>query len=157
MTELECIHLNDPVLCTICNGKDAASKRAVRKASVAPTVAKPRTPKAAPIRASSRRLTTTIVATQSDDTEQTVEQYRSRYSGERAATFDAYVTVFFNTEARDFPGGFVAFTRCANAEPERKATAPALVARAERLMRDAGYASSYAGIAGGGRRWALAE
>ena len=51
MSDEECIHLNDPALCTICNGKDAAGKpksrpvipkqHAVPKRSV---VSKPKTP-----------------------------------------------------------------------------------------------------------------
>lgn len=157
MTDDECIHLNDPVLCTICNGKDAAGKRTVRKAAAAPSVPRPKGTKSVPTKAPSKRLTTTVVSTRSADTEETVEQYRSGYSGDRAATFDAYVEVFFNTEARDFSGGFLAFTRCANADPERKATTPALVARAERLMRDAGYAADRVGTAAVGRRWFLAD
>jgi hypothetical protein len=151
----ECIHLMDPAFCSICNGKDAASNRTVRKAPPAHAPPKPRVTRTAN-KAPSKRLTTSVVATRSADTEESVEEHRSRYTGERESTFDAYVTVFFNTDARDFPGGFLAFTRCANAEPERKATAPALVMRAERLMRGAGYEADELGAVGG-RRWRLAE
>jgi hypothetical protein len=146
----ECIHLNNPALCSICNGRDAAAKRPVRRAATpAPKRAAPRVKSASP--APSKRLTRTVVATTSSDTEESVEQYRSRYTGDREPTFDAYVEVFFNTDARAFPGGFLAFSRCASADPERKSTAPALVMRAERLMRDAGYVADDRGA--GGRRW----
>ncbi len=155
MSDDECIHLNDPALCTICNGKDAAGRRTVRAVSSARPAPKPTAPKPTSSKTPSKRLTRSVVATRSADTEESVEQYRSRYTSGREATFDAYVMVFFATEARDFPGGFLAFSRCANAEPERKETAPALVARAERLMRAAGYeAEEASGV--GGRRWRLA-
>ena len=100
-------------------------------------------------------MTRTVVATQSSDTEESVEEYRARYTGDRASTFDVYVEVFFNTDARDFPGGWLAFSRCANGEPERRETAPALVRRAELLMRDAGYVADDSGTISGGRRWRL--
>ena len=103
----------------------------------------------------STRVTTSHAATQSADTEESVEEYRAAYGGDRAETFDAYVAVFFGTEARNFPGGFAAFTRCANGDPERRDSAPALVARAERLMKDAGYESD--GGAVGARRWRLSD
>jgi hypothetical protein len=152
----ECIHLMDPALCSICNGKDAKSKPKTRTNVTAHAAPKPRVTRTPTPKAPTKRLTTSVVATRSADTEESVEEYRARYTGERESTFDAYVEVFFNTDARDFPGGFLAFTRCANAEAERKATAPALVLRAERLMRDAGYESEELGAVGGGRRWHLA-
>jgi len=149
----ECIHLNNPALCSICNGRDAAAKRTVRRAA-APAPKKVTTSKTKPTSSTpGRRVTRTVVATQSSDTEESVEQYRSRYAGDREPTFEAYVEVFFNTDARDFPGGWLAFSRCANAEPERKETAPALVRRAELLMRDAGYVADESGTFAGGRRW----
>src|SRR5438105_309577 len=47
-----------------------------------------------------------------------LEKYRSRYAGNREATFDAYVEVFFRIDAaRNFPGGWTKFSRCANGEP----------------------------------------
>lgn len=131
------MHEQPPAFCSICNGRDARDKRTTRvpKAPAAPKA--PRATKAAAT--PSKRLTTRVVATTSADTEESVEEHRSHYAGDRAATFDAYVEVFFNTEARNFPGGWLSFSRCANGDPERRATAPALVLRAERLMRDAGY------------------
>ena len=81
----------------------------------------------------------------------------SRFAEDRQDTFDAYVLVFFATDARDFPGGFLNFTRCANAEPERKATSPAIVSRAERMMRDAGYEADDSGRPQKTRRWFLAD
>jgi len=145
----ECIHLNTPALCSICNGREAAEKRPVRRTAAASA------PRAAKLAASTptKRLTSRVVATQSSDTEESVEQYRAGYSGDREATFQAYVEVFFNTDARGFPGGWLAFSRCANAEPERKETAPALVHRAERLMESAGYEAS---TVSGARRWTSA-
>jgi hypothetical protein len=152
--EEECIHLNDPALCTICNGKDAAGRRTPRavKAAVKPaTVKAAKAVKAAP--RPTTRLTRTVVSPQSLDTPESVEEYRSRYADDRQDTFDAYVEVFFGTEARDFPGGWTHFSRCASAEPERKETAPALVARAEKLMRAAGYEADDTGRPVKGRRW----
>lgn len=151
----ECIHLNDPALCTICNGKDAAGKRTVRAAAKAP-VAKRTASTTAPkprAAATTRRLTTKVVSPTSADTLESVEEYRSRFAEDRQETFDAYALVFFNSDARDFPGGFLNFTRCANADPERKATAPALVGRAERIMRDAGYEADDSGRPQKTRRW----
>ncbi len=145
------MHLNDPALCTICNGKDAAGRRMARPAKAAPKPATVRSAKA-PSR-STTRITRTVVSTQSLDTAESVEADRSRYPEDRQETFDAYVEVFFGTEARDFPGGWTQFLRCASAEPERKETAPALVARAERLMRAAGYEADDAGRPSKVRRW----
>ena len=148
----ECIHLNSPALCSICNGRDAAAKRTVKRAA-APAPKRAVTPRTKPTSSTpSRGVKHSVVPTQSSDTEESVEQYRSRYAGDREATFEAYVEVFFNTDARDFPGGWLSFARCANAEPERKETAPALVRRAERLMSDAGYVSDE-GASVSGRRW----
>lgn len=81
------------------------------------------------------------------------EKYRNRYSN-RPETFDAYVDVWQRSSgARDFPGGWTAFSRAANAEPAIDAD---LVERAEELMRLAGYeaAPKQPGI---GRRWSLRE
>ena len=147
----ECIHLNDPALCTICNGKDAAGRR--RAPATAKPAVTPRTVKATKPATSSTTRVTRTVATQSLDTPESVEEYRSRYADDRQDTFDAYVLVFFNTDARQFPGGWTHFTRCANAEPERKETAPALVAQAERLMRAAGYVADDTGRPVKARRW----
>ncbi len=150
----ECIHLNDPALCTICNGKDALGKRSPRatvaKAPVAKRAPATKAPKPA---TTTRRLTTTVASTTSADTMESVEQYRDRFAEDRQDTFDNYVLVFFNTDARTFAGGFLNFTRCANAEPERKATSPALVSRAERYMRDAGYEADDSGRPQKSRRW----
>ena len=154
----ECIHLNDPALCTICNGKDAAGRARVRTPAAAkppPNVAS--VPKAPKSSTPSKRLTTKVVATTSAETPESVEQYRDRFAEDRQDTFDAYVLVFFNSDARDFAGGFSNFTRCANAEPERKATSPALVVRAEHFMRDAGYAADDSGRPQKTRRWFMED
>lgn len=77
------------------------------------------------------------------------EKYRDRY-GNRPETFEAYVDVWQRSSgARDFPGGWTAFSRAANAEPAIDAD---LVARAEQLMVLHSY---YAGPKepGIGRRW----
>ena len=155
--EEECIHLNDPALCTICNGKDAAGKRSTRKPAAAKTPRTPAAPRAKAAPAASKRLRTTVVATTSADTPESVEEYRDRFTEDRQETFDSYVLAFFNTDARDFPGGFLNFTRCANADPERKETSPALVSRAERIMRDAGYEADDSGRPQKTRRWFMPE
>jgi hypothetical protein len=154
----ECIHLNDPALCTICNGKDAPRRRVAAPGPKPATVRAARvTPaKPAPTRPSTR-MKTTVMSTQSTDTFESVEQYRPRYADDRQETFDAYVLVFFNTDARTFPGGWVHFARCADAEPERKETAPALVARAEHFMRVAGYEADDSGRPLKARRWRTAD
>lgn len=152
MSDEECIHLNDPLLCTICNGKDAAGKR---RAPAAPKpAAVPRAPRAAkaPAAKSSARVTRRVAAP-SGDTPESVEEYRSRFP----ESFDAYVLVFFDTEARQFPGGWLQFARCASADPERKETAPGLVVRAEAMMRAAGFAADDAGRPLKPRRWHLEE
>lgn len=84
-----------------------------------------------------------------------LEPYRSRYPGDREATFDAYVDVFFRSQdARAFPGGWTKFSRCANAEPSLVASEPELVSRAEDLMRAGGYIADDSGRSKGrGRRW----
>ena len=88
------------------------------------------------------------------DTPESVETYRDRYPGEREATFDAYVEVFFrHTGAGSFPGGWTHFSRCANAEPALLRDEPDLVHRAEDLMRLAGYEADDSGRPGKGRRW----
>ena len=92
---------------------------------------------------------------QSLDTPASVEKYRERYPGDREGTFDAYVEVFFSMSgARDFPGGWTNFSRCANAEPALTRDAPDLVQRAEDLMRLAGYEADDSGRPRKGRRWA---
>jgi hypothetical protein len=84
-----------------------------------------------------------------------VERYRSRYPGAREATFEAYVDVFFRLgAARSFPGGWTAFSRCANGEPALVATEPELVRRAEEPMRVGGYDADDSGRPQGhGRQW----
>lgn len=150
----ECIHLNNPALCTICNGKDAAGKRVPRPVkAVAKIPTRASKAAGATAAASSKRLTTSVVSPTSLDTPESVEEYRAKYPADRQDTFDAYVLVFFNTEERDFPGGFAAFSRCASADPERKETAPALVARAERAMRKEGYELDDSGRPLQARRW----
>jgi hypothetical protein len=148
----ECIHLNDPALCTICNGKDAAGRRRP-PAAPKPAAKRPTATAAKATKAPSTRRVTRTVATQSVDTAESVEQYRTGYSADRQDTFDAYVEVFFTTDARQFPGGWMQFTRCANADPERKETAPGLVIRAEAFMRAAGYAADDTGRPHKSRRW----
>ncbi len=93
-------------------------------------------------------------AQRSLDSPAALEKYRSYYSGDRKATFEAYVEVFFRLAgARNFPGGWTSFSRCANAEPALVRDAPNLVRRAEELMRLAGYEASDAGRPAKGRCW----
>ncbi len=156
----ECIHLNDPALCTICNGKDAAGRRRPAAAKAASPPSTVRAARSAPVKPASRpstRINTTVTSTQSLDTPESVEEYRARYADNRQDTFDAYVMVFFNTDARTFPGGWAHFARCADAEPERKETAPALVNRAEALMRAAGFEADDGGRPLKGRRWRMVD
>lgn len=88
------------------------------------------------------------------DSPAALEQYRSRYPGERESTFDAYVEVFFRLSgARSFPGGWTNFSRCANAEPSLVRNEPGLVSRAEDRMRAAGYEADDSGRPSAGRRW----
>jgi len=84
-----------------------------------------------------------------------VERYRDRYPAERQATFDAYKDVFFRLNAaRQFPGGWTKFTRCANAEPALVRSESKLVHRAEELMRAGGYELDDSGRSRWhGRRW----
>lgn len=84
-----------------------------------------------------------------------IEKYRERYLPHREATFEAYVEVFFRLSgARSFPGGWTAFSRCANAEPALVRDEPKLVAHAEELMCAAGYEPDDSGRPNAGRRWA---
>ena len=109
----DCIHGLTLETCTICNGRDDASGGTRRRET-----------------GSAQKL----------DTPGAVERYRSYYSGDREATFDAYVEVFFGVEeASTFPGGWTKFSRCANAEPALAEHEPELVASAERIMRVQGY------------------
>jgi hypothetical protein len=88
------------------------------------------------------------------DTPESLEKYRARYPGDREPTFEAYVEVFFRLSgARDFPGGWTNFSRCANAEPALVRDESALVSGAEELMRVAGYESDDSGRPKKGRRW----
>ncbi len=88
------------------------------------------------------------------DTPEALEKYRPRYLPNRETTFEAYVEVFFrSTAARQFHGGWTMFSRCANAEPKLVATEPKLVARAEEIMRLAGYLADDSGRPNEGRRW----
>jgi hypothetical protein len=86
------------------------------------------------------------------DTPASVERYRSRYPGDREPTFEAYVKVFFS-RARDFPGGWTYFSRCANAEPALVRDSASHVRRAEEIMTGAGYVADDSGRPGKGRRW----
>jgi hypothetical protein len=123
----ECKHGLTVRTCTICSGNDAT-----------------------PPRSGSRRSGTPEVL----DTPESVEKYRSRYRGEREATFDAYVDVFFTfPDASKFPGGWTMFSRCANAEPALVTGQSALVHRAEELMLLAGYVADDSGRPSLGRRW----
>lgn len=92
------------------------------------------------------------------DNPEAIEKYRMHYPGDREATFDAYVKVFFEMpEANKFPGGWTAFSKSANAEPKRVSDDPALVTYAESLMRKAGYEADDSGRPGRGRRWVATE
>lgn len=108
----ECIHGLDPSTCSLCLGRERTAPRSKRSAG------------------SPERL----------DSPAAVEKYRSRYPGDRAPTFDAYVAVFFSTPGvSDFPGGWTKFSRCANAEPALADGEPELVERAESIMKAHGY------------------
>jgi hypothetical protein len=89
------------------------------------------------------------------DTPAALEPYRSRYPDDRQPTFDAYVDVFFRVDgARDLPGGWSKFSRCANDERALRESEPELVRRAEGLMRVGGYEADDSGrTQGRGRRW----
>ena len=91
--------------------------------------------------------------TRSLDSPEALERYCRYYSDERQPTFEAYQEVFFRlSDARRFPGGWVAFSQCASAEPAKVRDCPGLVRRAEELMRLAGYEIEVCGSARG-RRW----
>ena len=124
----ECIHGLTHATCTICKGTE---------------------PRAAS--SSGRSSTTTTELT----TPESLERYRKRYPGDREATFEAYVEVFFRIDAaRNFRGGWTMFSRCANGEPELVKTERALVQRAEEIMRAAGYVKDDSGRSSGrGRKW----
>jgi hypothetical protein len=102
-----------------------------------------------PRRRSSRGSPTSLT------TPASLEQYRARYPRDREATFEAYVDVFFRlSAARNFPGGWTKFSRCANAEPALVKTERELVRRAEDLMKVGGYEVDDSGRARGrGRKW----
>lgn len=88
------------------------------------------------------------------DSPEAIEHYRARYSPERQPTFDAYKYVFFHLQgARDFPGGWTMFSRCASAEAALTESHPELIQRAEELMRQAGYELDDSGRPGKGRKW----
>jgi hypothetical protein len=127
MAEEECKHGMLPMTCEICLAPRAPGRRGV-----------------------SRRGTPDEL-----DSPASVEKYRSRYPGDREPTFQAYVAVFFGfADARNFPGGWTKFSRCANAEPALAREQPRLVERAERIMRDAGYVPDDSNRnRGGGRMW----
>ncbi len=88
------------------------------------------------------------------DTPAAVERYRALYPGGREATFEAYVDTFFRLSgARNFPGGWTNFSRCANAEPALVTNVPELVRLAEEHMRAGGYEADDRGRPIKGRRW----
>ena len=92
------------------------------------------------------------------DTPEALEDYRSRYIPDREATFEAYVEVFFHSaSARNFPRGWTMFSRCANAEPALVRDEAKLVARAEEIMRLAGYEADDSGRPRRGRTWRKAS
>ena len=123
----ECKHGLPPGTCTYCTGKETTAHPGVSQGGGHP---------------------------QKLDTPESVEKYRNRYPGDREATFDAYVEVFFRySGARSFPGGWTSFSRCANAEPALVQDEPRLVRWAEELMRSAGYEADDSGRPGKGRRW----
>ncbi len=129
MTQLdeECKHGMLLGTCSICSGKDASRTVERSRGGSGP---------------------------QSLDSPESLEKYRSRYPGDREPTFDAYVEVFFRLSgAREFPGGWTNFSRCANGEPALVQNEPGLVHRAEELMRLAGYQADDSGRPAKGRRW----
>jgi len=127
MTDEWCIHDQLAGTCVICSGKEAGrSTSGSRQGGTSQALDKP----------------------------EEVEKYRARYPGDREATFEAYVDVFFRLSgARDFPGGWTSFSRCANAEPALVEQEPTLVSRAEGLMRLGGYEADDSGRPHKGRRW----
>jgi hypothetical protein len=113
--------------CSICSGRDKPTRRKGARSSG---------------------------SAESLDTPGALEKYRERYQPSREATFEAYVEVFFRSSgARNFPGGWTMFSRCANAEPKLVETEPKLVERAEELMRAAGYEADDSGRPREGRHW----
>ena len=126
----ECKHLLPAGTCTICSGKETTLQSTASK-----------------IGGSQGAL----------DSPEAIERYRHWYPGDREATFDAYVKVFFDrNEARSFPGGWAKFSSCANAEPAPVRDDPELVAQAESIMLAAGYEPDDSGRPAKGRRWVLA-
>ena len=126
----ECKHLLPAGTCTICSGKETTLQSTASK-----------------IGGSQGAL----------DSPEAIERYRHWYPGDREATFDAYVKVFFDrNEARSFPGGSAKFSSCANAEPAPVRDDPELVAQAESIMLAAGYEPDDSGRPAKGRRWVLA-
>jgi len=125
--EDECIHGLTPSTCSICkHGVDAGTSKSGRSSG----------------------------STSQLDTPASLEKYRDRYPGDREPTFEAYVEVFFRIDAaRNFPGGWTMFSRCANAEPSLVEKDRALVERAEGIMRAAGYVKDDSGRPRQGRKW----
>jgi hypothetical protein len=123
----DCIHGMAPGTCSICSGRDE------------PTTGRPKRRRGSPGKL---------------DSPEALEKYRERYLPDRKETFEAYVEVFFRVgSARNFPGGWTMFSRCANAEPALRRDEPHLVARAEEIMRLAGYEPDDSGRPRRGRRW----
>lgn len=149
MSDDECIHLNNPAYCTICNGKDAATKPVKRAALPVKRIA----PRGTKTTSAPSKSVTTSTAVPVIDTPEAVEALRVKYPEDRQDTFDAYVDVFFNTDARGFTGGWANFAKCASADPERKDNSPALVVAAEGFMKSAGYEHDDSGRPMKTRRW----
>jgi len=128
MAEAEfCEHDSFPDTCSACRGPASTKPGGSGRAGGSPTVL---------------------------DTPEALERYRERYQPDREDTFEAYVEVFFRlSAARDFPGGWTMFSRCANAEPALVRTEADLVARAADLMRAAGYVHDDSGRPRRGRTW----
>ena len=121
------MHLLAAGTCTICSGKETTLQSTATKSGG---------------------------GTEALDSPEAIEKYRHWYPGDREATFDAYVKVFFDrSEARSFPGGWGRFSSCANAEPAPVHDHPELVAQAESIMRAAGYEPDDSGRPAKGRRW----
>lgn len=125
--DTSCIHDMAPGTCSICSGRDEPTGGA---------------------RKGGGGLTQVL------DSPAALEKYRQRYLPDREQTFEAYAEVFFRvTSARDFPGGWTVFSRCANAEPALVRGEPMLVTRAEDIMRKAGYEADDSGRPRRGRTW----
>ena len=125
--EDDCIHGLMPSTCSICKqGVDTGTPKGGRSAG-SPTAL---------------------------DTPAALEKYRKNYRGDREPTFEAYVEVFFRIDAaRNFPGGWTKFSRCANAEPTLAENERALIERAEGIMKAAGYVKDDSGRPRHGRKW----